>query len=104
MQTPSNQPIQVITGPTAAGKTDYTIELARKEKYEIISVDSALIYKGMNIGSAKPSKEILAEIPHHLIDICDPAESYSVAKFCEDVHRLIPEIRARGNEDGRAHV
>lgn len=93
----SKFPAFCITGPTAAGKTDIAVELARKFPVEIISVDSALIYKGMDVGSAKPSTEILKEIPHHLVDICDPAESYSVAKFCEDVHRLIPEVYGRGN-------
>jgi len=84
-------------GPTAAGKTDLAVELVQKHNCEIISVDSALIYRGMNIGSAKPDAETLAVAPHHLIDIRDPSEAYSVAEFCQDALALMAEITARGN-------
>ena len=67
----------VILGPTASGKSALSLSLARIFDIEIISLDSALIYRGMDIGTAKPSKEELAICPHHLIDICDPKESYS---------------------------
>lgn len=86
----------VILGPTASGKSALSLELARNYNCEIISLDSALIYKGMDIGSAKPSKEELSVCPHHLIDICDPAQSYSAANFREDTIRLINEIKQRG--------
>ncbi len=86
----------VILGPTASGKTSLALNLARHLKIEIISLDSALIYKEMNIGTAKPTKEELALVPHHLIDICDPAESYSAANFRNDCIRLVDEISSRG--------
>lgn len=82
-------------GPTAAGKTDLAIELTKSFPCEIISVDSAMIYRTMDIGTAKPSKEILATIPHHLIDICDPAETYSVGQFCQDALTRISEIQQK---------
>src|SRR5574344_415899 len=86
----------VILGPTASGKTSLALELAKYKKIEIISLDSALIYKDMDIGTAKPSKEELASVPHHLIDICDPAVSYSAANFRNDCIRLVDEISSRG--------
>ena len=86
----------MILGPTASGKTALALELARRHPVEIISIDSALIYRGMDIGSAKPTKEELAICPHHLIDIRDINESYSAADFREDALRLIGEITARG--------
>ena len=86
----------VILGPTASGKTSLALKLAKFYKIEIISLDSALIYKDMDIGSAKPSKEELHQVPHHLIDILDPSESYSAANFREDCIRLVKEITARG--------
>lgn len=85
----------VILGPTASGKSALSLELARKYRTEIISLDSALIYKGMDIGTAKPTKEEMSICPHHLIDICDPAQSYSAADFRKDCIRLVEEIRAR---------
>ena len=90
-------PAIFLTGPTAAGKTDLAVELVQRKNCEIISVDSALIYRGMDIGSAKPEAEVLAVAPHHLIDIRDPNESYSVAEFCEDALTLMADITARGN-------
>jgi len=86
----------VILGPTASGKTSLALNLARHLKIEIISLDSALIYKGMDIGTAKPTMAELNSVPHHLIDICDPAQSYSAANFREDCIRLVDEISARG--------
>jgi tRNA dimethylallyltransferase len=85
-----------IMGPTASGKTAAALAIARTRPVEIISVDSALVYRGMDIGTAKPSPEELASAPHHLIDIIDPLEAYSVAQFREDAIRLVGEISARG--------
>lgn len=85
-----------LMGPTASGKTDLAIQLYQNLPVEIISVDSALIYKGMDIGTAKPSKEELALAPHRLIDILDPAESYSAMNFREDALREMAEISAQG--------
>jgi tRNA dimethylallyltransferase len=85
-----------IMGPTASGKTAAALAIAREIPCEIISVDSALIYRGMNIGTAKPSADEQAAVAHHLIDIRDPSESYSVMQFREDALRLIKDIHARG--------
>ena len=85
-----------IMGPTASGKTAAALEIARYIPSEIISVDSALVYRDMNIGTAKPSAEELASAPHHLIDIIDPTESYSVAQFRQDTERLVKDIQTRG--------
>lgn len=85
-----------LMGPTASGKTDLACQLIKTFPLEIISVDSAMIYKGMDIGTAKPAAEILAEAPHHLIDIIEPPESYSAAEFCEAVARLSESIYKRG--------
>ncbi len=86
----------VILGPTASGKTSLALNLAKHLKIEIISLDSALIYREMDIGTAKPTREELESVPHHLIDICDPAQSYSAANFREDCIRLVDEITKRG--------
>lgn len=85
-----------LMGPTASGKTDLAIRLRQSLPVEVISVDSALIYRGMDIGTAKPSKAEQALAPHRLIDIIDPAESYSVANFREDALREMAEITAQG--------
>ncbi|MGJ7916790.1 tRNA (adenosine(37)-N6)-dimethylallyltransferase MiaA [Massilia sp. LXY-6] len=85
-----------IMGPTASGKTAAALAIANEMPVEIISVDSALVYREMDIGTAKPSAEELASVPHHLIDIIDPLESYSVMQFREDAIRLVAEIQARG--------
>jgi tRNA dimethylallyltransferase len=85
-----------IMGPTASGKTAAALAIAKEMPVEIISVDSALVYREMDIGTAKPTAEELASVPHHLIDIIDPLESYSVMQFREDAIRLVAEIQARG--------
>jgi len=86
-----------LMGPTASGKTDLAIKLAQQCRCEIISVDSALIYKQMDIGTAKPSAEEQALAPHMLVDIIDPLESYSAGNFRDDALRLMGEIVERGN-------
>ncbi len=97
MSLPSSLPLAVaIMGPTASGKTAAALEVARHIPSEIISVDSALVYRGMDVGTAKPSAQELAQVPHHLIDILDPSESYSVRQFRDDALRLVAEIQARG--------
>ncbi|GAB7530733.1 tRNA (adenosine(37)-N6)-dimethylallyltransferase MiaA [Pseudomonas sp. 3A(2025)] len=90
-------PAIFLMGPTAAGKTDLAIELTKVLPCELISVDSALVYRGMDIGTAKPSKEQLAQYPHRLIDILDPAQSYSAADFRRDALEAMAQITARGN-------
>lgn len=89
-------PAILLMGPTASGKTDLAIELHDQLPVELISVDSAMVYRGMDIGTAKPSAEELARAPHRLIDICDPAESYSAARFREDALREMDQISAAG--------
>ncbi|MEX1166394.1 MAG: tRNA (adenosine(37)-N6)-dimethylallyltransferase MiaA, partial [Hydrogenophaga sp.] len=85
-----------IAGPTASGKTAAALAIAQRWPVEIISVDSALVYRGMDIGTAKPTPAELAAVPHHLIDIRDPLQAYSAAEFVADATRLIGEIQARG--------
>ena len=85
-----------IAGPTACGKTAAALAIAARYPCEIISVDSALVYRGMDIGTAKPSAAELASVPHHLINIRDPLQAYSAAEFAQDAQRLIAEIAARG--------
>ncbi len=86
----------VLTGPTASGKTAAALAIAQRWPVEIISVDSALVYQGMDIGTAKPSADELAAVPHHLINIRDPLQAYSAAEFVADAQRLMAEITARG--------
>lgn len=90
-------PAIFLMGPTASGKTDLAIKLCQTLPVEVISVDSALIYRGMDIGTAKPTAEELALAPHRLIDILDPAESYSVMNFRDDALREMAAITAKGN-------
>ena len=85
-----------LAGPTASGKSAVALALAERVPIEIISVDSALIYRGMDIGTAKPSATERATVPHHLIDILDPREAYSAAQFAADATRLVDEINGRG--------
>lgn len=87
--------IVVITGPTASGKTDLSLKLAEKYPIEIISADSRQVFKYMDIGTAKPSKEELEKIPHHFIDIVTPDEYYSAGKFGEEAYQKVKEIIAR---------
>jgi len=97
MEASMKKPMAVaIMGPTASGKTAAALAIAKTRPVEIISVDSALVYREMDIGTAKPSAEELAAVPHHLIDIIDPLEAYSVMQFREDAIRLVAEISARG--------
>jgi len=94
--TPFSWPVVLLMGPTASGKTGLALALAERLPVEIVSVDSAQVYRGMDIGTAKPSPELRARIPHYLIDILDPAQAYSAARFCDDALRLIEDIRGRG--------
>ena len=97
MQHSEHKPLAIfLMGPTASGKTDLAIQLRQHLPVEVISVDSALIYRGMDIGTAKPSKAELALAPHRLIDICDPAESYSAMNFRHDALREMQDITAQG--------
>jgi tRNA dimethylallyltransferase len=89
-------PAIFLMGPTASGKTGLAVELAQRFPVELISVDSALVYRDMNIGTAKPDAATLARAPHHLIDIISPTEAYSAAQFCTDAQRLMADITARG--------
>ncbi|HCW89513.1 MAG TPA: tRNA (adenosine(37)-N6)-dimethylallyltransferase MiaA, partial [Marinobacter sp.] len=89
-------PAIFLMGPTASGKTDLALELCRHLPCDIISVDSAMVYRGLDIGTAKPGAEELAQAPHRLIDICDPAETYSVADFRRDALAGMADITRRG--------
>lgn len=90
-------PLFLLTGPTGAGKTEWALRLAEVAPLELVSVDSALVYRGLDIGTAKPSREVRARVAHHLIDICDPAETYSAGRFVADALRAIAGIHARGH-------
>ena len=85
-----------LMGPTASGKTELALKLAQALPCDIISVDSAMVYRGMDIGTAKPDAETLRLFPHRLIDICDPAEAYSAARFCDDALREMEVIQRQG--------
>lgn len=84
-----------ITGPTACGKTALALQLAEHIPLEIVSMDSALVYRGLDIGTAKPSQQVRARVPHHLIDIMEPTESYSAGRFARDAAAAIESIHAR---------
>ncbi len=90
------QPAILLMGPTGAGKTELAAQLVAELPLEIVSVDSAMVFRGMDIGTAKPGPELLARAPHHLIDLIDPTESYSAARFVVDANRIMGEIRSRG--------
>jgi tRNA dimethylallyltransferase len=89
-------PVVMLMGPTGAGKTDAALALAERLPLEIVSVDSALVFRQMDIGTAKPPPEVLAAVPHHLVDILDPAERYSAGRFLVDAEAAIADIRRRG--------
>lgn len=89
-------PLLFLMGPTAIGKTASAIAIAKSLEGEIINVDSAQVYRVMSIGTAKPSAEEQADIPHHLVDIVEPEEAYSAARFCNDALNAIADIRSRG--------
>lgn len=90
-------PVPLIMGPTGAGKTDLALRLAAKYPIEIVSVDSAMVYRGMDIGTGKPARDLLERFPHHLVDILDPSQPYSAGQFVRDALRAIATIRSRGN-------
>lgn len=92
----TTQKVIFLLGPTAAGKTDLALALAARFPLEIISVDSAQVYRGMDIGTAKPDAGTLARFPHHLINLIDPDEAYSAARFCGDAIAVIRDVHARG--------
>ena len=94
--TPESLRCVALAGPTASGKTAAAFAICAEHDVEIISVDSALVYRGMDIGTAKPTREELASVPHHLINIRDPLQAYSAAEFVTDATRLIHDINARG--------
>ena len=89
-------PLLCLAGPTAAGKSAAVLAIAQRWPIEVINVDSATIYRHMDVGTAKPSRDERARVPQHLLDIRDPLESYSAAQFFDDAHRLADEITARG--------
>lgn len=89
-------PLVFLMGPTAVGKTALAVELVQRFPLEIISVDSAMVYRGMDIGTSKPGPAVLAKAAHKLIDICEPNEAYSAARFAHDARREIDSIQARG--------
>jgi len=89
------QSVVTLRGPTASGKTDLAIDLSDRLPIEIVSVDSVMVYRGLNIGSAKPDQKILNNYPHHLIDICDPSFNYSLGDFYEDANEAIKFIHSK---------
>ena len=90
-------PVLILTGPTGSGKSDWAMRLAQEWPVEIISVDSAQVFRGMDIGTAKPGPQARAAVAHHLLDILDPSQAYSAGQFAQDAALLIGQIRARGH-------
>ena len=91
-----NSPVILLMGPTASGKSAVALELAERLPLEIVSVDSAQVYRGMDIGTAKPDLATRSRVPHHLVDIIDPDAAYSAARFRTDALEAIAAIRSRG--------
>jgi tRNA dimethylallyltransferase len=96
MDSQAKLPLIVIVGPTAVGKTSVSIDLAERLDGEIVSADSRLLYRGMDIGTAKPTPEEKRDVPHHLIDVAEPDETWSLAVYQRNAYRVIDEIHARG--------
>jgi tRNA dimethylallyltransferase len=92
----TRRPLAVITGPTGTGKSDVALRLAREFPVELVSVDSAQVFRGLDVGSAKPDAATRAAVPHHLLDLVDPADNYSAGQFVRDAARAIDDIEARG--------
>jgi tRNA dimethylallyltransferase len=91
------RPVWVLTGPTGTGKSDWALAAAERHPVEIVSVDSAMVYRGLDIGTAKPPRALRQRVPHHLIDICEATERYSAGRFVADASAKIIEIHARGH-------
>jgi tRNA dimethylallyltransferase len=91
-----NQTLHIITGTTAIGKTEYALSYAEEHNAEIVSCDASLFYRGMDIGTAKPSVAERARVPHHLIDICDVNQAYDIVAYVQDANRVVEEITSRG--------
>ena len=89
-------PVFVLSGPTGSGKSDWAIRLAESAPVEIVSVDSAMVYRGLDIGTAKPARALRERLPHRLIDICEPTDSYSAGRFAADALACVRDIHARG--------
>jgi len=90
------KPYIALMGPTASGKSDLALEIVQRWPCEIVSVDSAMVYRGMDIGTAKPDRSVLRQFPHHLMDIRDPAECFSAAEFCQAATEVLPVIFDKG--------
>lgn len=93
-----NDKIIAVAGPTASGKSALALELCKRLDGELISLDSMQIYRGLDIGTAKPTKAEQAEVCHHMIDICDPTENFSAAEFAERAHKVIADVQSRGKK------
>lgn len=89
-------PLIVVAGATASGKTSLSVELARRFDGEVISCDSMQIYKNLDIGTAKPTKEEMGTVPHHLLDVAEPWEEFSVERYCALAHKAISDVYSRG--------
>lgn len=105
--------VLVICGPTASGKTALAVALAQRFHGEVVSADSMQVYRGMDIGTAKPTQEEMGGVPHHMIDVADPSEDYSVARYVDQAVPIVDDILVRGKlaiiaggtgQIGRAHV